>query len=144
VFLAAGAVLAGGAPAERRVVLFGGVLAFLEVGIVAAWATLFSSFSTPFLSALLTLWMLIIGRNADVLARMPVKFFGPQISGAGRALSKVVPNLQIYVPPRPLLTGEVVDVNLPAYLGMASLTAVGWAVLLLAVASFVFKRRDFL
>lgn len=143
-FLAIGALLSGSAPEERRVVLGSGALAFLEVGIVAALATLYASFSTPFLSSLFTLATLIIGRNADALARMPVKFFGPEISTAARALSKVVPNLQIYVPPRPLLTGEVVDVHLPTYLGMATLTAVGWAVGLLAVASFVFKRRDFL
>ncbi|MCC6553371.1 MAG: ABC transporter permease subunit [Polyangiaceae bacterium] len=139
-----GAALARGAPEELRVVLGGSALAFLEVGIVAAFATLFSSFSTPFLSALLTLGMLIIGRSADSLARMPVKYFGPQIVAAARALSKVVPNLQIFVPPRPLLTGEVVDASLPAYLGMAAVTSVGWAVALLAVASYVFKRRDFL
>lgn len=143
-FLLLGAALSGGAAEERRVVLGGAALAFLEVGVIAAFATLFSSFSTPFLSSLLTLGTLVIGRNADSLARMPVKFFGPEISAAARALSKVVPNLQIYVPPRPLLTGEVVDAYLPAYLGMAALTTVGWGVALLAVASFVFKRRDFL
>src|SRR5690349_12199216 len=40
-----GALLSGGAPMERRVVLGASALAFLEVAIVAAIATLFSSFS---------------------------------------------------------------------------------------------------
>lgn len=143
-FLALGALLADGAPTERRVVLAGSALAFLEVGIVAAWATLFSSFSTPFLSSLLTLGVFLIGRNADSLAQMPVKYFGPQISAAARALSKVVPNLQIYVPPRPLLAGEVADADLTLYLGWAALTCAGWSLALLAVAAFIFKKRDFL
>jgi Cu-processing system permease protein len=138
-----GVYLSGGAPGERRLVLAGSALAFLEVGIIAAWATLFSSFSTPFLSSLLTLGIFLIGRNADSLARLPVKYFGPAIHVAGRALSKVVPNLQIFVPPRPLLTGEA-DVNLAAYLSWATVTGVGWAVGLLAVAAFLFKKRDFL
>ena len=144
ILLGVGALLAGGAPAERQVVLAGSALALLEVGIVAAWATFFSSFSTPFLSALLTIGMLLIGRNADMLARMPVKYFGPEISAAARALSRVVPNMQIYVPARPLLAGEVLDPHLPTYLGWAAVTSLGWAVGLLAVAAFIFKRRDFL
>ncbi|WP_437588831.1 ABC transporter permease [Sorangium sp. So ce1000] len=144
VFLVLGALLADGAPTERRVVLAGSALAFLEVGVVAAVATLFSSFSTPFLSSLLTLGVFLIGRNADSLARLPVKYFGPQISAGAHAFSKVVPNLQIYVPPRPLLAGEVADANLLVYLGWAAITCAGWALALLAVASFVFKKRDFL
>jgi ABC-type transport system involved in multi-copper enzyme maturation permease subunit len=143
VLLLLGVFLSGGAPGERRLVLAGSALAFLEVGIIAAWATLFASFSTPFLSSLLTLGIFLIGRNADSLARLPVKYFGPAISAAGRALSKVVPNLQIFVPPRPLLTGEA-DVDLAAYLSWATVTGVAWAVGLLAVAAFLFKKRDFL
>ncbi|MCK6588980.1 MAG: ABC transporter permease subunit, partial [Polyangiaceae bacterium] len=48
-FCALGAFLASIAPEERRVVLGSSALAFLEVGIIAAVATLFSAFSTPFL-----------------------------------------------------------------------------------------------
>jgi hypothetical protein len=96
------------------------------------------------LSALLTLGVFVVGRQADALARMPVKYFGQAFHDAAAALSKVVPNLQIYVPPRPLLTGEAVDARLAPYLGMAALAAFGWILGLLALASFVFKKRDFL
>jgi ABC-type transport system involved in multi-copper enzyme maturation permease subunit len=142
--LALGAALSGVAPVERRVLLAGSVLSLLEVGIVAAWATFFSSFSTPFLSALLTVGMLLIGRNADELARLPAKYFGEAIHEAGKQLARVVPNQQIYVPARPLLAGEVLDANLLGYMGMAAVHSVFWAVLLLSVAAFIFKRRDFL
>lgn len=142
--LLAGVLLSGVAPDERRVVLGSSLLSLLEVGIVAALGMLFSSFSTPFLSALLTLWMVVIGREADSLTRFPVRYFGKGIHDAAVVLSKIVPNLHVYVPPRPLLTGEVAGVALGAYLGMAALAAVGWALGLLAVASFVFKKRDFL
>jgi ABC-type transport system involved in multi-copper enzyme maturation permease subunit len=141
---AAGAWLAGVAPDERRVVLGASALALMEVGIIAAVATLFSSFSTPFLSSLLTIGVFLVGRSADTLARLPVKQFGEALHDAGETLSRVVPNLQIYVPPRPLLTGEAIDAKLFPYLGMAALTCVGWAVGLLAVATFIFKKRDFL
>ena len=144
VFMGIGIALASVSPVERQVVLVGSGLALLEVGIIAAWATFFSSFSTPFLSALLTIGMLLIGRNADMLAKLPAKYFPGFITEGGKLLARVVPNLQIYVPARPLLAGEVADVNLATYLGWAGITSVAWAVGLLAVAAFIFKRRDFL
>jgi ABC-type transport system involved in multi-copper enzyme maturation permease subunit len=139
-----GTALAGSAPGERRVVLGASALAFLEVCIVAAFATLFSSFSTPFLSALLTLGVFLIGRNSDTLARLPVKTLGQGMHDAGVLLSRITPNLHVYVPPRPLLTGEAIEARLPSYLGMAAIAAAGWSVGLLALASVIFKRRDFL
>ncbi len=139
-----GALLTSGAPEERRVVLGGAALAFFEVAIVAGFATLFSSFSTPFLSSLLTLGVFVIGRNADALSRFPVKTFGQPMHDFGVFLGRVAPNLHIFVPPRPLLTGEAIDAHLAPYLGMAALSALGWSVGLLAVASLIFRRRDFL
>jgi ABC-type transport system involved in multi-copper enzyme maturation permease subunit len=143
VLLAAGALLAGVAPADRMLVLSSATLTVLEVAIVAAIATLFSSFSTPFLSALLTVGTFVVGRNADALTRLPVKFFGPSMAEAGKALSRVVPNLHVYVPARPLLTGEALEADLGAYLGMAAVQSLGWVLGLLAVAALVFARRDF-
>jgi hypothetical protein len=142
--LVLGSALASAAGEERRVVLGGAALAFFEVAIVAAIATLFSSFSTPFLSALLTLGIVIIGRSADSLTHFPVRTFGQGMHDFGVVLSRVTPNLHIYVPPRPLLTGEAIDAQLGPYLAMAGLSALAWSVGLLAVASLIFRRRDFL
>jgi Cu-processing system permease protein len=140
---AVGFLLASVAPAERSLLVASSVLTVLEVMIVAAVATLFSSFSTPFLSALLTVGLLIVGRSADSMARLPKKFFGEQLHEAGKLLAALVPNLHVYVPARPLLTGEAIEADLFVYLGQAGLMALGWTVGLLAVASFVFRRRDF-
>lgn len=141
--LAAGIAMSAVAPTERRVVLAASTLALLEVSIVAALAMLFSAFSTPFMSALFTIGVFIVGRQADALANLPVKHFGALVHDLGVGLSKVVPNLQIYVPPRPLLTGEVVSPELGSYLAMATLASLGWAVGLMVVASLVFAKRDF-
>jgi ABC-type transport system involved in multi-copper enzyme maturation permease subunit len=142
--LVLGIVLSDVAPDERRFVLASSTLAFLEIAIVTAAATLFSSFSTPFLSALLALGLWIIGRNADTMAHMPKKYFGPQIVAFFAALSKAVPNLNAYVPPRTLLTGEALDANTGQYLIVALGTAVAWSVVLITLATLVFKKRDFL
>lgn len=142
--LAAGVVLSAGAPDERRVVLGGCLLALLEVAVVSAIGMVFASFSTPFLSALFTAAMVVIGREADTLTRFPVKYFGKAFHDAAVVLSKIVPNLHVFVPPRPLFTGEVVGVPLASYLSMAAVTSVAWSVGLLAVAAFIFRKRDFL
>jgi Cu-processing system permease protein len=142
--LLVGAYFASGAPDDRRVVLGSAVLTLSEVALVTAIATLFSSFSSPFLSAVFTFGLFVVGRSADTLARLPVRTFGTEIASLGAALAKVMPNLMLYVPPRPLLTGEASGASLGSYLGMAALHSLAWSVLLLAFASILFRRRDFL
>lgn len=144
VLLAVAAGLAGVAPDEQRMVLGMSALALLEVGVVAALATLFSSFSSPFLSAVFTLCMVIVGRSADSLAKLPKHVFGDTLPQVGAVLSRVVPNLLVYVPPRPLLTGESTAGSLGTHLALASVQTVAWAVGLLALSSLIFRKRDFL
>jgi Cu-processing system permease protein len=139
-----GAGLASGAPDDRRVLIGLGILTMCEVAIIAGVATLFSAFSSPFLTAVFTFAVFIVGRSADELGRLPVRVFGEAIHALGVALSKVVPNLMLYVPARPLLTGEASDVALWPYVGRAALYALAWALVLLSSASVIFRRRDFI
>ncbi len=136
--------LSSGAPDERRVIAASALLILCEVSIVTAIATLFSAFSSPFLTALFTLGLFVVGRSADTLAALPERVFGSAIHRGGMLLSKVVPNLMVYQPPRSLLTGESASVELGAYLGGAALHAAAWCVFLLAAATLIFRRRDFL
>ncbi len=128
---------------ERQVVFVSFLLSSLEVSIVAALAVLFSSFSSPFLTALFTLGVFVVGRSADTLAQLPAKVFGPFIHDLGVAASRVVPNLMVYVPPRSVLTGASVEVETVSYVALAAVQALGWSVGLLVLASLIFKRRDF-
>jgi ABC-type transport system involved in multi-copper enzyme maturation permease subunit len=144
VLVVAGMWLSGGAPDDRRVVVGSAVLTLCEVVVVASIATLFSSFSSPFLTAVFTLSVFIVGRSADSLAKLPARVFGETIHALGAALAKVVPNLMWYVPPRPLLTGEAAGQDLLSHVLMAAGYALCWAVALLTLAAAVFKRRDFL
>jgi Cu-processing system permease protein len=142
--LAVAAWLAEGAGDNRRVVLVASALAFLEVMIVAGIATLFSAFSSPFLTAVFTIGVFIVGRESDTLGRLPVRVFGAAIKRMGVALASVVPNLGLYVPARPLLTGESAGSSLASYLGLAALQAVGWSAVLLILSAWIFERRDLL
>lgn len=136
--------LAVNAPDDRRVVLGSAVLTLCEVGIVAAIATLFASFSSPFLTAVLTFGVFIVGRSAETLAHLPPRVFGHAVQHVGAVLGKVVPNLMLYVPPRPLLTGAASGPSLGHYVVLAAGQALAWSVGLLAAASLIFRRRDFL
>ncbi|MFO0569966.1 MAG: ABC transporter permease subunit [Polyangiaceae bacterium] len=144
VLLAAGWLLASGAPDDRRVILGSALLTVCEVAIIAALATLFSAFSSPFLTAVFTVGVFLVGRSADTLARLPPRVFGPTIHRIGEVASLVLPNLMLYAPPRPLLTGEAAVTPLPEYVGLAALHSLAWSIGLLAFASLVFRRRDFL
>ncbi len=142
--LIAGACFAGSAPDDRRVVLGSALLTLSEVGVVTAIATVFASFSSPFLTAIFTFGVFGIGRSADTLSRLPVRLFGSALAQMGNYLSRIVPNLMLYVPPRPLLTGEASGISLGNYLGLAVLHSLAWSALLLTLASLLFRRRDFL
>jgi Cu-processing system permease protein len=140
----AGALLSVDAPDDRRVVLGAALLTVGEVAIVVALATVFSSFSSPFLTAIFTFGIFIVGRSADTLANLPERIFGHAIHILAVWMSRVVPNLMLYVPPRSLLTGEATSVPLGEYLLLAMGHAALWSIGLLAVASVIFRRRDFL
>jgi ABC-type transport system involved in multi-copper enzyme maturation permease subunit len=134
---------AGVAPDDRRVLVGSMVLSLCEIAVVIAIANLFASFSSPFLTAMLTLGLVVVGRSADTLARLPTRVFGNFIASTAKAIAKIVPNLMTYVPPRPLLTGELPGSNLATYLAVAAVMAVGWTVVLLTLSSLLFRRRDF-
>src|SRR5690606_39168862 len=61
--LALGVALSGGAPDDRRVLFGSALLTVFEVGVVAAVATVFAAFSSPFLSAVFTLGVFVVGRS---------------------------------------------------------------------------------
>lgn len=128
---------------ERHLVLMSCALSVCEVCIVIALALFFSAFSSPFLTAVFTAGVFVVGRSADTLGHLPKRVFGPVIHSIGVGMSWTMPNLMVYVPPRAVLTGESIDVAANEYLVWAVGQAVAWAVGLLAVASYVFRRRDF-
>ena len=140
--LLAGAWLSAHAPDDRRVLLTGAALTICEVAVVSGVALLFSSFSSPFLTAVFTFGVFIVGRSASTLAKLPVRVFGELIHDAAEVLSKLVPNLMLYVPERALLTGEGIGSSPGAYVGLAVAHTVGWAAALLGCACLLFRRRD--
>jgi hypothetical protein len=136
-------LVAASAFEERQLVAASAVLSICEVAIVAAVATLCSAFTSPFLTATFTTMLFVIGRSADTLAHLPVRVFGSAVARGGSALSHVVPNLHAYVPARALLLGHVDTQPVWPYVGAAAVYALSYAAVLLIVAGFIFRYRDF-
>ncbi len=139
--LALEAVTVGPLGQMRRLILVSVGLSIVEAALVAAVALVFGAFSSPFLTAALTTGVTLIGRNADLLAKLPEKTFGPTLVAAGRAMARIVPNLHIYVPPRLVVLGELT--SMWAFFGQAVLYGVVYVALLLVLSSLIFRRRDF-
>jgi Cu-processing system permease protein len=140
--LAASAWLSSHSPDDRRVLLGAAVLSLCEVSVVSGVALLFSAFSSPFLTAIFTFGVFIVGRSASTLAALPERVFGETIHDVAQLLSRVVPNLMLYVPERALLTGEGLGSSPGGYLGLAVAHTLGWAAALLGTACLLFRRRD--
>lgn len=140
--LALGAWLSSGSPDDRRVLLGGALLTICEVAVVSGIALLFSSFSSPFLTAIFTFGVFIVGRSARTLAELPARVFGETIHELALLLSRVVPNLMLYVPERAVLTGEGIDTSPLVYVALAAVHTLGWAAALVGAACLLFARRD--
>jgi hypothetical protein len=131
------------AGADRQLLLASAVLTVCEVGIVAAVATFFASFSSPVLTATFTAMIFVIGRSSDTLAHLPRKIFGDVLADLFKVMSRVVPNLHPYVPARPLLLGQIAGTAVWPYVAEAAAHALLYAALLLAGSVLAFRKRDF-
>jgi ABC-type transport system involved in multi-copper enzyme maturation permease subunit len=116
-----------------------------EVLIIAAVALLFSSFSTPFLTGAFTFGVWLVGRSAHDMVAMETRVLTPGIKRLLSWLAEIVPNFNLFVPGRTTLVtasqshGEPLT-YLATTLGYAAL----YAGVTLAIAAFIFRRRDFL
>lgn len=137
------ALLAAHVEVELQPTLAQLTLCVIEVLILAAVALLFSSFSTPFLTGMFTLGIWVLGRSADDMATMKSKQLGATLRRVLHFAAEVLPNLQLYVPGRTLLSGES-KVALWPYVGTSAGYGILYAALLLLLAAFIFQRRDFL
>jgi len=110
---------------------------------VAALTSFFASFSSAYLTAAFTFVFFVVGREADALGHLPVHFVGPLGRDVGRAFARIIPNLQLYVPPRALLLGEVPETPVWSFVAHAARNALLYAVSLVTLGAVFFQRRDF-
>jgi ABC-type transport system involved in multi-copper enzyme maturation permease subunit len=122
------------------------VLSWGEVLTVAAIAIFFSSFSSPFLSGIFALGVWVLGRvTPDIEAATQAA--SPAIRGVTRVALEIIPDIHLFSVSGRTLEGVAVSVHGTfvswGYVGMAFAHGLGWIVGLLAIASILFSRRDF-
>lgn len=115
-------------------------LIFLELTILTAVAILFSSFSSPSLSALLTFFVFIIGHFSASLRDFAENLGSSATRIFFNFLYYVLPNLSFYS----FITNSAHgDVPPLAMLGGATFYAIFYISILLAVTILIFSRRNF-
>ena len=116
------------------------VLIFFELTIITAVAILFSSFSSPALSALLTFFIFIIGHFSTSLRDLAVRLESDVAKYVFEAIYYVMPNLSHFS----FVTNAAYgDVPPPSMLFGAILYAIVYDAVLIAIAMAIFKRRNF-
>lgn len=115
-------------------------LIYLELAIITATAILFSSFSSPALSALLTFFVFVIGHFSTSL-----RDFAENVGSAAArfvfgAIYYLLPNLSFFTFRTEAARG---DVPPTAMLASAFFYAVCYIAVLLAAAVLIFSRRNF-
>jgi len=122
------------------------VLAWFEVLTVAAIAVFFSSFSTPFMSGIFALAMWALGRVTPDIETAS-RDASPWIRTLTKITLEIVPDLHLFAVSGRSIDGEHVSVHAElvswGYVAMASLHGLGWMFGLLAIATLLFHRRDF-
>lgn len=115
-------------------------LIFLELAILTAIAILFSSFSSPALSALLTFFIFLIGHFSASLRDFAVNLNSAAAKTFFEFLYYFLPNLSFFSFIAHAANEQVPSVSL---LAGASLYAVVYTCILLAAAVLIFSRRNF-
>ena len=130
-------------------------LLFMNVTVVTSIALWFSSFSSPFLSGLLSFGVFVVGRSIP-----PLEQFANRVGGTFgaivRGFTAVLPNLNLFYPSGTALhgsgsyspgLGRIVSVHGTfvnwAYVGSSTAYALGYSALVLGAAMFIFRKRDF-
>lgn len=128
------------APAVDPRLLIAVLLIFAELMIVTAVALFFSTFSSPLLSALLTLGLWVAGRfNADLrnfqeVVDAPIAVF------IARTLYYVLPNLAPFDVKAAVVHGVAVSTS---HVALTCAYAVVYVAVLLLASMAIFRRRDF-
>jgi ABC-type transport system involved in multi-copper enzyme maturation permease subunit len=116
------------------------LLIYLELMLLTAIALLFSSFSSPALSALLTFMVFIIGHFSADLKGLAVSLGSTSARWLFTGLYYLLPNLANYSFITPAAHGRAPSAG---FIFATAVYAVVYIVVILAAATLVFSRRNF-
>ncbi len=115
-------------------------LIFLELLLIVAVAVMFSTFTTPTLSATFTLAIYVIGHLTGDLKALGDKLENPLVSGVLSLLYYALPNLAYFNVKSEAVHGIPISWN---YILMAVSYGAFYAAIVMVAACLIFQRRDF-
>jgi len=127
-------------PAIDPLLLKAFTMIFVELALITALALLFSTFSTPMLSAAFTFALFVAGRFSADLRNFNQVVDSPIASGLTRALYWVLPNLAPFDVRSQVVHGDPVPFG---YLAMSTGYGALYIAALLVLSTLIFSRRDF-
>jgi ABC-type transport system involved in multi-copper enzyme maturation permease subunit len=116
------------------------LLIYLELMLLTAVALLFSSFSSPALSALLTFLLFVIGHFSADLKGLAASMGSTSARWFFTGLYYLLPNLANYSFITPAAHGRTPD---PGFVLVTALYALVYIAVILAAATLIFSRRNF-
>jgi ABC-type transport system involved in multi-copper enzyme maturation permease subunit len=135
-----GIAAASAAPGTDPAMLKAVALIVVELMLVTAIALLFSTFSSPFLSALLTAGLWVAGHFNTDLRNFGAVIESPMLARLTRAAYYVLPNFAAFDVKAQVVHAQAVPAS---YLALTSLYGLTYIGLVLVAASLIFSRRDF-
>ena len=115
-------------------------LVALELALVVAFATLFSSFATPFLAACYSVGLYLVGHLTRDLRALGASAHSNAVEDVTLWIHRLFPDLSALDRSIEAVHGLAIP---PAEIGWAVLMGVAWCLGFLLVAVVVFERRDF-
>lgn len=111
----------------------------LELGLLTAWATLFSAYSAPTTAAAFTLAVFVIGHLADDIWLFGSQADAESVRAVARALYWVLPNFEVFSIRDAAVHKDAVPWD---RIGPGVLYGLGYTTAVLAGAMAVFQRKD--
>lgn len=112
----------------------------LELTLLCAWATLFSTFAAPTTASAYSLSIYLIGHFADDLKLFGERAEDPTFKALALGLYRVMPNLEVFNVRAEAVHGIAVPMSEVAW---ATAYGLGYTTAVLCVAILVFEKRDF-
>lgn len=145
--LLSGLGLALRADAAVSLVFQGLSLVVIEGVVITSIALLFSSFSTPFLSGIMTFLVFVGGRELQWLETLAERIDDAPLRGLLHLIEVVFPNCYLFVPSVNVLEGRFViaDTPMAPWVLVADAASYGlvYSAIVLGIAGLVLWRRDF-
>jgi len=116
------------------------LLIYIELMVLTSIALLFSSFSSPALSALLTFFVFIIGHFSSDLKGLATSMGSAGARWLFAVLYYVLPNLSNYSLITPVAHGQLPDLS---HTSVVILYALVYVMIILSIATLIFRQRNF-